>query len=388
MLVIEQMEPVAPRLSWIISGTIENRSPMTSVFSSKGPTDRIAQCQRWYTPEVMESYRALAQRVQQQISQSAQLKGTNLHMVTSRAKTLASLSNKATKPHPADPTVVKYADFKKEITDIAGVRVITYLQSDIAAVCEIVEACSAFDVVEGPISKGDLVSSEVPGYQSVHYLVRAMSPEASALETKCVEIQIRTILQHVWAEIGHQLDYKNVDRTISTGRKLSSLAGMLEIGDDEIQRIVDDSNERGKRIKTAVEGHADLSRFELTAKSLEILLIARFGNDKLKGSVARNSYIAAAQLLRESYGIHMLGQLDEILERWEDKRYLISKALSGSANPAHFRRIEEILLAHLGEDFIQRHPKSLSDPDWVPYMQRQLVALRRAGLATLAKEAG
>jgi ppGpp synthetase/RelA/SpoT-type nucleotidyltranferase len=51
------------------------------------------------------------------------------------------------------------------------------------------------------------------GYQSVHYLVqfspeRCALPEYQRFQGRIAEIQVRTVLQHGWAEIEHDIQYK------------------------------------------------------------------------------------------------------------------------------------------------------------------------------------
>lgn len=53
-----------------------------------------------------------------------------------------------------------------------------------------------------------------------------------------LEVQVRSVLQHAWAEIEHDLGYKsetNIPRLLR--RRFSRLAGTLELADDEFTRI-------------------------------------------------------------------------------------------------------------------------------------------------------
>ncbi|MCM1221541.1 MAG: hypothetical protein NC548_44390 [Lachnospiraceae bacterium] len=129
-----------------------------------------------------------------------------------------------------------------DITDIAGVRITTYYIADVNRVAEIVEQEFVIDK-ENSIDKSVALEPDRFGYCSVHYVVE-MSHERLNLREyqeytglKC-EIQIRSVLQHAWAEIEHDLGYKSaiaIPRDIR--RSFSRLAGLLEIADKEFQDI-------------------------------------------------------------------------------------------------------------------------------------------------------
>ncbi len=71
-----------------------------------------------------------------------------------------------------------------------------------------------FEIIEKSNKGATLLQEERFGYQSIHYLVklkgeRARLAEYRNLKDGVVEIQIRTILQHAWAEIEHDIQYKS-----------------------------------------------------------------------------------------------------------------------------------------------------------------------------------
>ncbi len=80
---------------------------------------------------------------------------------------------------------------------------------------------------------------------SVHYVVsmnedRLKLPENRGYAGIKCEIQIRTVLQHAWAEIEHDLGYKSeIDIPKDIRRSFSRLAGLLEVADKEFQEIRD-----------------------------------------------------------------------------------------------------------------------------------------------------
>ena len=96
---------------------------------------------------------------------------------------------------------------------------------------------------ENSIDKGKLLDPDRFGYLSLHYVVSFLPSRLSLTEYRNfaeykAEIQIRSILQHTWAEIEHDLGYKTklaVPREVQ--RQFSRLAGLLELADDEFISI-------------------------------------------------------------------------------------------------------------------------------------------------------
>lgn len=93
------------------------------------------------------------------------------------------------------------------------------------------------------MTKGALLDPDRFGYQSLHYVAslsedRTRLIEYSRFADRKIEIQIRSILQHAWAEIEHDLGYKSaagIPRDIR--RRFSRVAGLLELADDEFSII-------------------------------------------------------------------------------------------------------------------------------------------------------
>ncbi|WP_309572743.1 GTP pyrophosphokinase family protein [Deinococcus sp.] len=155
--------------------------------------------------------------------------GLNIHHITGRVKRPLSLADKLLRK----PGQYRTLD---EITDLVAVRVITYFESDVATVSRLVEA--TFDVDwEHSIDKSKMHDPDRFGYMGVHYVVRPR-PEQGAVAGRLFEIQIRSILQHAWAEIEHDLGYKNreaVPREVR--RRFYRLAGLLEMADEEFMAL-------------------------------------------------------------------------------------------------------------------------------------------------------
>lgn len=145
----------------------------------------------------------------------------------------------------------KYTDPLNQITDLAAVRVIVFLRSDVEDVCEaiknILTPYENEDVGERVFSQGRF------GYQSIHFLVEldkaVYLPKEKKIKKAICEIQVRTLLQHAWAEMEHDIQYKaDFDIPADLKKRFSALAGALEICDREFERIQNDSEELKRKV--------------------------------------------------------------------------------------------------------------------------------------------
>ena len=102
------------------------------------------------------------------------------------------------------------------------------------------------------------------GYRSVHLIAklkgsRARSPEYTDLQGIWFEIQVRSILEHAWAEIEHEVVYKSgIKYPRSTIRRFAAIAGSLEILDREFGEIRKERRELIKTYKTRYGNKEDL----------------------------------------------------------------------------------------------------------------------------------
>ncbi|CAN5884313.1 hypothetical protein BH11MYX4_BH11MYX4_66410 [soil metagenome] len=147
-----------------------------------------------------------------------------IHSVTLRLKTRESLAGKLARPDRS------YRDLS-DITDLVGLRVITYFEDSVDRVGQLVEARLPVDFTQS-VDKRGRRGAEAFGYRSLHYVCRLTESPV-----RC-EIQVRTVLEHAWAEIEHDLGYKSREALPAAGqRRLSRLAGLLELADQEFVAI-------------------------------------------------------------------------------------------------------------------------------------------------------
>jgi ppGpp synthetase/RelA/SpoT-type nucleotidyltranferase len=272
------------------------------------------------------------------------------HTITGREKDPDSFERKAAQTSAHDPSAAKYNDPLQQITDKAAVRITTYFLDTVDSVLNIIDG--EFDVLE----RIDKTSSEPDrlGYQSIHYLVQYPYSRTSLSENRrfsglVAEIQVRTILQHAWAEIEHDIQYKAVAAVPELiRRRFTALAGLIEIADREFQAIATENLAIRTQARINIDaGQLDL--VEITRDSLKEYIDKKYGPD---GRMREWSYDWAVRLLLD-LGFTNLGEVDECISGYDDDA--ISRIVYGS-RLGQLTRFEYVLLASMGEYFILAHP--------------------------------
>jgi putative GTP pyrophosphokinase len=194
---------------------------------------------RQYASEQRDAYRLLSEKTKEFLSSILRSKSIVPHSITSREKDPEELREKITRDGevPDDPLNC--------INDLAGVRIIAYFKSDVDKIVPLIE--KEFKVDQTCSSDKRLSSDPAHfGYASVHFVVKFRSemlklPEYALFDKMKCEIQVRTILQHAWAEIEHDIVYKSpAEIPFRVRRRFACLAGLLEIADREFESLRQD----------------------------------------------------------------------------------------------------------------------------------------------------
>ena len=177
-----------------------------------------------------------------------------IHQISSRTKALDSLSKKI------DDKNGKYNAIE-DITDIIGIRIIAYLESDVDSIADLIDK----EFIKDDENSTDkrILKADQFGYRSLHIVVSFNDERCKLKEykrykgIKC-EIQIRSILQHAWAEIEHDLGYKGVLSVPEEyKRTFNRLSALLETADVEFDRLKYELKKYEKEVPSLIKSEPE-----------------------------------------------------------------------------------------------------------------------------------
>jgi len=301
-------------------------------------------------------YESFAQTVSNLISRLLGADGVTMHSVSHRCKTLNSFKVKVEKKNSYEVL--------EQITDLAGIRLITHYEDDVDKVAKIIESEFLVDI-ENSIDKRKALDPDRFGYLSLHYVVSLRPDRAKLKEYRSfaglkAEIQVRSILQHTWAEIEHDTGYKsNIEVPKHIRRRFSRLAGLLELADQEFigirtalesyslsvaARLVESPDDQDEGLDVLID-KVSLGKF------LELdPLVAELDREVCK---ILNASCGAdvAHALNDIFRLKLVGidSLVELKSALRDNRHLImkrAKAVSQMTGAEGLKNIEDLQLRY------------------------------------------
>lgn len=144
-----------------------------------------------------------------------------------------------------------------DITDLFGARIITFYSDEVDIVSALVEQLFEIDW-ENSVDKRKMLEIDRFGYMSLHYICRIPEsmyhdPAMPEVNQFRFELQMRSMLQHVWANMYHDIGYKNiVEIPVEYQRNMGRLAGMLELVDEQFSHIRKEINDYRRQVRSMV----------------------------------------------------------------------------------------------------------------------------------------
>lgn len=263
--------------------------------------DRIAEAVAWYS-SIRSTYERLTDKVSNLLEDRLANKNINYYTIQSRTKKIESFKEK----------IALFNEFdSNRICDLTGIRIIGYVESDSNKICKIIKNSFTIES-ENFEDHSSFLGVDRVGYQSKHFTARfkkerSVLSEFREFENMYFEIQVRTILQHAWAEISHDRNYKyrgKLPRGIH--RRFNLLSGSLELIDYHFEQISNQIERYSKNVsRMTKEGKL---KIPINSTSLRQFLTERFGMPGIVPYVSRT-------VVKELHvmGIKTLLDLDKII---------------------------------------------------------------------------
>jgi ppGpp synthetase/RelA/SpoT-type nucleotidyltranferase len=257
-----------------------------------------AKCQEW-TRRQLKKYKqrhrnyVLYAEVLERILTQAAKKLAPLAIVQTRPKSIASFAEKCQRKK------AKYKEPVSQFTDLCGGRVIVHTADEVRAISEFIEKHFQIDE-ENSIDVSQRLKPTEFGYRSVHYIIsfkpgvfpsRDVAVKVPPLlfddkkfPNRRAEVQVRTILEHAWADMAHVLAYKSSFQIPEKWqREFAGVAAMLEGADKTFSRI-----QQGMKVYSASYG-AYMTEEQMRDEIglLEIILESDQENVELAGRIGK-----------------------------------------------------------------------------------------------------
>ena len=275
--------------------------------------EQILQEYRDHLPE----FEKQAGEIYQTLKKTFEKVGLVLASIEYRVKSEDSLAGKLE---------LKGAKYKSlaDITDIIGLRVITYYTEDVDKVASAVDRLFTIDW-DNSVDKRKLLEIDTFGYMSLHYIC---SKKGFPYR---FEIQMRTILQHSWANMNHDTGYKSgVEIPKHYKRSINRLAGLLEMVDEEFSRIRVELADYRRSVQALVASgnlndaplDGDTYRSYLNMKPFQRLnkTIAAVNQAEIQ-EVSLMPYL---EVFRDLLGCSTLGDIDRIIKEYGEGAFQLA----------------------------------------------------------------
>lgn len=200
----------------------------------------------------------------------------------------------------------------EDLDDLVGLRLILLFRRDLKAVDELLRTSLSVKSAEDTSLR--LADAQF-GYQSQHYVIEAPDhwlsiPTWADLGGIRVEIQVRTLAQHIWAAVSHKLQYKReASVPLPLRRSINRASALLETVDIEFDRLLED-----RLIYLADDLQNETPDSPLNVEILDSILFNIFPSANRSGEEDFDELLVEL----DHFGIKTSGQLQSLLEKHLD----------------------------------------------------------------------
>lgn len=221
-----------------------------------------------------------------------------------------------------------------DLTDIFGVRVITFYSDEVDKIAALAERIFDIDW-QNSVDKRKMHELDSFGYNSLHFICRIPKslyddPAHPEVNEYRFELQMRTALQHVWATMDHDTGYKSgIEIPKEYLRNLNRLAGMLELADEQFSSIRMAINEYRHKVNALVrDGRFDEVALdgETFRSYLDLNPFGKLTNKIASINQAEIHQVTSIPYLRvmKQLGFQTLGDVENLRRNYSDDAYQLS----------------------------------------------------------------
>ncbi|MBL1222562.1 RelA/SpoT domain-containing protein [Chryseobacterium sp. L7] len=220
-----------------------------------------------------------------------------------------------------------------ELQDLIGIRIVLLFRRDIEVVSQLIK--NNFNV-RSNYDPADKLNYDQFGYSSKHYIVNIPDswtnvPTNKNLNSYTVEIQIRTLSQHNWAETSNVLQYKNESNVPpEILRSIGRVSALLEIVDLELERTLQD--------RESYIAKTDYDRNPSEILNVDLLMSVLQKNIPNQYQKGNENYSQLLENLK-SYSINTVSELEKLIKEYldiaikKDQEYFMKPNLSDLTTP-------------------------------------------------------
>lgn len=293
--------------------------------------------------------------------------GLNHHDVQFRVKSPESAAEKMSRRNGDGQ--LKYPGGLERLDDLIGVRVILYVESDTDAVA--IALTSQFICHDDEDKTAIMRKNGGIGYAGRHLTLEVPldNPPINCRDYAGYrfEVQIRTVLQHAWAEFEHDIRFKGSSGdNAEISRAFTMASTLIELADQQFVNIADIL----KRQQAQAALDTGAQEQPLDAASLQGVLTRAFPNYR---SSKENQYDWMVSVLAAN-GIATVNDAEAWFQAIDPQQ--VARLMEYRFNPGQVRVADDLLLQSFGESYVDATKAVGSDRNRESKLRSRLRKLR------------